>query len=115
MSTAGSARRRVPRRLFESPVGLLVHGNYSVERSFQVGEGGIMVSSKMPLEIGHQLVASFFLKGKTMIVRGIVRNTLPAKGHLPIRYGLEFVNLEFQYKREIRNFVASASNMEGEI
>lgn len=115
MSGAGGARRRVPRRQFESPVGLLVHGTYQVERAFQVGEGGIMVSSGTPLEMGHELVASFFLAGKTVIVRGIVRNTLPAKGNLPIRYGLEFVNLEFQYKREIRNFVASASNMEGEI
>lgn len=114
MNGAGGARRRVPRRIFESPVGLLTGGRYSVERSYQVGEGGMLVSSRSPLAIGTLVVASFFLKGVTVIVRGVVRNVMEAKENVPERYGLEFQNLEFQFKREIRNFVASASNLEGE-
>jgi hypothetical protein len=113
--SGAAARRRVPRRTFEAPVGILVHGQYHVERSFQVGEGGMLVSAHKPLQVGTILVASFFVKNTTIIVRGVVRNVMPAKGDQPERYGLEFVNLEFQFKREIRNFVASASNLEGEI
>ncbi|MBX3022073.1 MAG: PilZ domain-containing protein [Bdellovibrionales bacterium] len=107
-------RRRVPRRTFDNPVGVLVRGTYTIERAFQVGEGGMMICYKPhPLAIGDHLVASFFLSPlSTVIVRGIVRNVIPAEGNLPIRYGIEFANLEFQYKREIRNFVASATQTE---
>lgn len=107
-------RRRVPRRTFESPVGVLVGGHYSVERAFQVGEGGMMLSyGPAALQAGQELVASFFLSSNaTVIVRGIVRNIVGAEKGLPARYGVEFVNLEFQHKREIRNFVASATHNE---
>lgn len=108
-------RRRVPRRIFESPVGLLVEGKYWVERTYQVGEGGMLVSSTKALEVGRQLVVSFFLNHKTVIVRAVVRNKIPANGRQPECFGLEFVNLEFQFKREIRNFVASAGTVEGDL
>lgn len=107
-------RRRVPRRTFDNPVGVLVGGQYSIERAFQVGEGGMMICyAPAQLEVGSKLVASFFLSPtSTVIVRGIVRSRVPADGDLPVRYGIEFANLEFQYKREIRNFVASATHSE---
>jgi hypothetical protein len=104
-------RRRVPRRTFESPVGVLVNGKYSLERAFQVGEGGMMISYKpSKLEKDKMLVVSFFLSAhSTVIVRAVIRNVVPAKDGVPERYGIEFLNLEFHYKREIRNFVASAT------
>ena len=107
-------RRRVPRRTFDKLIGVLVRGNYSVERAFQVGEGGMMLSyAPAELEVGSLLVASFFLSAKsTVIVRATIRNKVPAKDGEPIRYGIEFMNLEFHYKREIRNFVASATQTE---
>lgn len=106
-----ASRRRVPRRTFESQVGVLAHGLCARERSYQVGEGGMMISSASELEIGRQLVVTFFLPSRvSIIVRGIVRNKMPAKDGMPLRYGIEFVNLEFQFKRELRNFVALASN-----
>ncbi|MGE0529545.1 MAG: PilZ domain-containing protein [Bdellovibrionales bacterium] len=106
----GSERRRVPRRDFNTEVGVLAGGEYSVERTFQLGEGGIMVSSQKALQIGRLLVVSFFLNSHlNIVVRAIVRSMLPADNEHPQRYGLEFQNLEFQYKREIRNFVASTS------
>ena len=107
-------RRRVPRRTFESPVGVLAHGGYQLERAFQVGEGGMMISSReRPLTVGQNIVLSFYLPtSSTIIVRGIVRSITPAEGHFPERYGIEFVQLDFQYKREIRNFVASATGAE---
>lgn len=37
-------RRRVPRRAFEVSLGVLLGGSYKVERSYQAGEGGMMIS-----------------------------------------------------------------------
>lgn len=110
MNRADLKRRRVPRRAFEGPVGVLVSGSYGVQTAFQVGEGGMMISCREELEIGTRMVISFFLKPEVpVIVRAVVRNILPAEGDLPERYGVEFANLAFTYKREIRNFVASGT------
>lgn len=111
INVATRGRRRVPRRTFESSVGILLHGKYSLERSYQVGEGGMMICSAEPLLLGRQLVVSFFItKAAIIIVRGIVRSMVPEDGKFPERYGIEFLNLGFQFKREIRNFVAAATH-----
>jgi hypothetical protein len=113
--TVSSNRRRVPRRTFEAPVGLLQKGKYTMETSFQVGEGGMMISSEHPLEVGVPTVVSFFLHvGSLIIVRGVIRSVIPAENGAPQRYGIEFLNLGFQYKREIRNFVAAATRVDGQ-
>lgn len=110
---ANLGRRRVPRRTFDSPVGLLLHGAYEIERSYQVGEGGMMISSRRSMTAGQLIAVSFYLPSTAMIVvRGVVRSIIPADQGLPERYGLEFLNLNFQFKREIRNFVASATGFE---
>lgn len=106
----GGGRRRVPRRTFESPIGALVAGVYALERSYQVSEGGMMLSSARELKRGDLLVVSFFIAAKMPImVRAIVRSVV-TEGDL--RYGVEFVGLDFHSKREIRNFVASATRQE---
>jgi hypothetical protein len=108
--SSGLERRKVPRCTLHTQVGLLVQGQYHMEKSFQVGEGGMMLSSATPLETEQMVTASFILYGRLMIiVRGKVRTKLPAKMGFPERYGIEFVGLGFQFKREIRNFVASAT------
>ncbi len=111
---ANLGRRRVPRRNFESPIGVLAQGNYELEQSFQVGEGGMMFSSRRKLVVDQMVVISFYLPtSATIVVRGVVRSVIPADQDKPERYGVEFLTLGFQYKREIRNFVASATGMEG--
>ena len=106
-------RRRVPRRNFETAVGLLLHGKYQLERCYQVGEGGILISSVTPLVVGENLVLSFFLTAGLVMVRGAVRSVVPPKDKHPQRFGIEFLNLGFQSKREIRNFVAAATRLDG--
>lgn len=112
-STPGGGRRRVPRRSFESPIGVMIHGKYGVERAYQVGEGGMMISVEGGLKVGTQLVVSFFIGSEIpVIVRGVVRNVVAAQSPWPERYGIEFVGLNFHSKREIRNFVASATALD---
>ncbi len=83
-------------------------------RSYQVGEGGMMVDCWEPLPEGTLVLVNFFLTATLIvIVRGVVRSTLKANKTQPDRYGIEFVNLGFHFKREIRNFVASATHLDG--
>lgn len=107
-ATREMGRRRVPRREYEAQIGLLYDGNYSLERCHQVGEGGMMIASHRPLKENDRVVITFFVLNTPIVVRGEVRSITAAKGHMPARYGVEFSGLEFVFKREIRNFVASA-------
>jgi hypothetical protein len=109
-----SGRRRVPRRSFDAVAGVLVRGKYVMERAYQLGEGGMMIGSQTELTVGSQVVVSFFINTNLLIiVRGVVRSVNPAKDRTPARYGLEFLNLGFQFKREIRNFVAAGARLDG--
>ncbi len=109
-----NGRRRVPRRAFDSAVGTLVHGLFRVERSFQVGEGGMMISSLTELQESEQLVVSFYLPTSGMIiVRGVVRSIVKANSGTPLRYGVEFLNLGFHHRRDVRNYVSAATHLEG--
>ena len=115
-SASGIARRRVPRRTYKASVGVLIGGKYSVERAFQLGEGGMMIDCKgRKLKVGTHTALNFFLPdGSIVMVRGTVRAIVPAKGGDPERYGLEFLNLGFQNKRAIRTFVAAATREDGQ-
>lgn len=115
-NASGIGRRRVPRRTFKAPVGVLIGGKYSVERAFQLGEGGMMIDCKgQKLKAGTHTALNFFLPdGSIVMVRGVVRAIIPPKDGDPERYGLEFLNLGFQNKRAIRNFVAAATREDGQ-
>ncbi|MGE0763501.1 MAG: PilZ domain-containing protein [Bdellovibrionales bacterium] len=100
-------RRRVPRRDFFNRIGLLVRGAYHVSRAVQIGEGGMMINSKTPLAMGQKVVVSFKLPGLPPdVVLACVRYVLPAENGQADRYGVEFLNLDFNIKREVRNYVA---------
>lgn len=116
MGAQGIKRRQVPRRGYESSLGLLWMGEYTLEQSYQISEGGLMFDSKRELKEGNVLVISINIPNfRLVVVRGIVRSVVPTSGKLPVRYGLEFQNLEFSAKREIRNFVAAATRLESQM
>lgn len=104
-------RRRSPRRDFESPIGVLSAGKYGIERCYEVGEGGMTISTRRPLKKDAQIVITFFVQNQPIVVRAKVRSVLPAKGKAANVYGVEFSNLDFAFKRVIRNFVALASEL----
>lgn len=106
-------RRRVPRREFKKKVGILVSGEYYVNFATQIGEGGMMIHSSVPLTKGQRIVISFRLPNcQETVVRAIVRYFIDEPSGHGGRYGIEFENLEFKMRREIRNFVASKSEAE---
>lgn len=74
----------------------------------------MMIACDDKLQPGTLMILNFYLPSSAIImVRGVVRNVVPARDDQPERYGIEFLNLGFQYKREIRNFVAAATKVDG--
>ncbi|MEO0335627.1 MAG: PilZ domain-containing protein [Pseudomonadota bacterium] len=102
-------RRRVPRRAYDGRVGLLFHGNYEVCRASQIGEGGMMLHSPTEMQVGDCVVLTFQPPGvEQTVVQSVVRFAMKdEESGNGFKYGLEFKNLEFQAKRQIRSFVAS--------
>ena len=108
-------KRRVPRRAFVRNVGLLVSGKYVLGAGLEVGEGGMMISTDQTLAEGSYALITFKLPNyEPTVVKAVVRYSLGkdeerAGWH---KFGLEFINLDFYAKREIRNYVASKSALE---
>ncbi|MCB0361688.1 MAG: PilZ domain-containing protein [Bdellovibrionales bacterium] len=97
-------RRRVPRRAFSRRVGILLKGEYSICKSCEIGEGGMLLESVANMIKGQQILVTFRLQGPThTVVRGLVRYLHPQG----TKFGIEFLNLDFQVKRSIRTYVAS--------
>ena len=101
-----TTRRRVPRRTFEASVGVLHAGKYFIGKSLQVGEGGMSLISDF-LKPGDRVVITFQIpEGSLVCVRGLIRYL---EGADAMSVGIQFENLEFHFKRELRNFVARAT------
>ena len=105
----------MPRRAFTGNVGVLAGGTYELEVARSVGEGGMMFSTGRALEPGDRVIVNFHLEGSLalIVVKAVVRNFTPprtsAQGREPAWAGVEFLDLSFQHRREIRNFVAQAT------
>lgn len=97
-------RRRVPRRALKRKVGVLIKGQYSIAHCWEIGEGGILIEIPQELALNQLLIVTFCLPNEThTVVKGILRYRQP---HTQ-KFGIEFLNLNFQMKRAIRTFVAS--------
>ena len=99
----------MPRREFKAGVGVLYQGHYSVGRSLQVGEGGMKLTSEFAFRENDRVILTFQIPGGSLVcARANVRYmTKTDKGEAAV--GFEFENLDFHFKRELRNFVARAT------
>lgn len=104
-----SFKRRVPRKKIDRALGLLSHGRYYLGRILQVGEGGLMILSSESLKVSDRVLVTFSLKGEKFITsKATIRYELD-KVDGKNQFGVEFDELPFQARREIRAFVASHS------
>ena len=93
-----------------------MRGRYHISRSVQIGEGGMMIYSDDKLAVGQRVVLSFKLPGRIpSVVMGTVKYVMTEKVSSRESYGLEFTNLNFEVKREIRNYVAMQTDQAGAI
>ena len=103
--------RRYPRRDFEVRVGVLLSGQYQVCRSKDIGEGGISLISEQDFGQGARILLSFQIpsaegtKGEFVSIIGTILS-VRREGNQFLS-GIAFDHLDFNYKRQIRSYVAS--------
>ncbi len=107
---AYAIRRRVPRRAFGASVGVLHGGVYRIEKSMEVGEGGMSLSATRQLKENDRLILTFQIPdGSLVCVRASVRYFIANEEVAGTTTGVQFENLDFNLKRELRNYVARAT------
>lgn len=109
-------RRRVPRRPIEQRVGLLIGGEYYVAWAYEIGEGGMLLASPVPLNDKDKVVITLRIPGvMSGVVQGHALYCLASGDKFKSsRYGIQFDKIDFEFKRQIRNYVAAntGSNLE---
>lgn len=107
------SKRRFPRRRFSQNIGVLFKGQYRISESAQIGEGGMMISSDFALEENSWVVVSFMVPGRAfIIVRAQVQYLMPDAQTHEVMYGLKFLNITFDNRRKLRDFIAAKTEAE---
>ena len=107
MSTEAAFQRKFPRRSYNRKVGLLRAGKYEVGQGLQIGEGGLQLLAHQSMEVGDLVVVTFMVPTGDMVsVQAEIRNAIPGDERGRRAYGLQFENLPFAKKRQIRFYVA---------
>lgn len=113
MDNRGIHERKFPRRPFRRGIGTLQNGDYVVCVGDEIGEGGVSFWTDRPLKIGDLLVLSFQIPdGSFISVRAEVKNNSQGQEPGQHHYGLSFLNLKFERKREIRTYVTARSEFD---
>ena len=99
--------RRFPRRPFKYQTGCLVQGVYFTSEAIELGEGGMSIyADGKTFHQGDEFVLTFKLPQSVMIVqRARVVSVRELQGRQV--YGFSFLNVSFDQKRDIRNFVST--------
>ena len=104
-------RRRVPRRPVHSPVGVLYKGEYQIATCFEIGEGGMLINSNVKIQQDDSVVVTLLIPGvMDGVMIGKVVYAMASEKQEHARYGIMFEIIDFEVKRRIRNYVASATN-----
>lgn len=104
-------RRRVPRRPVKSAVGILHKGIYQVATCYEIGEGGMLIASDVKLEKDDNVVVTLRIPDvMNGVMIGKVVYAMASEKQEHARYGVMFEKVDFEMKRKIRNYVASATN-----
>jgi c-di-GMP-binding flagellar brake protein YcgR len=100
--------KRIPRRLYDRPVGILCESKYTMERSVDVGEEGMLVRATRPLNEGDNVLVNFWMDkiGYVIIPAQIrwIKNDEKTKEQF---FGLFFLKVSFEYRRALRTYIAA--------
>ena len=79
--------------------------------SRQIGEGGMMILSPVDLPQGARILVNFMIPGAgPLILQSQVLYRIQQE--VGFRYGLRFLNVRFEQRRWIRNYVALKTESE---
>ena len=109
-----TGRRRVPRRPIHRKIGVLVAGEYFLATSYEIGEGGMLIDCPVPLNKDDKVVVTMRVPGlmQGVMLAKVVYSLASQSEFEPQKYGLSFENIEFEVKRQVRNFVAANTGTE---
>lgn len=112
-------RRRVPQISIDRKVGLLISGTYVLGKAIELGEEGMKIESPIGIKMLQKLVVTLripeFISGVMIgqvsehITEQIAGEKMSTSKSTHT-YAVQFVNLDFDIKRKIRNFVASGKS-----
>lgn len=108
-------RRRFPRRRYMQKIGILYKGKYHLGSGLEIGEGGLKLYSDHEFENGGKAVLSFLISAEVyIVVIAEVRYHLGPKNGDPESFGFQFVDIAFDKKRAIRDYIAAKTEVEAE-
>ena len=107
----GLARRRFPRRLFRRAISWLHQGHYCLGRGMEIGEGGMLIEGEMQMAVGDTLIVNFMMITGICMVKSEVRSIRAGADGL-LQYGLQFINLTYDGKKGIREFISAKTEAE---
>ncbi|MCC6277629.1 MAG: PilZ domain-containing protein [Oligoflexia bacterium] len=111
----GLQRRKFPRRQFRQSIGLLVKGGYHIVNGIEIGEGGMLIMSPQALTSSSHIVLNFFVPERSFVtVTGEVLYSNAKPGADGVSVGVRFINLPFEGKRMIRDYIAEKTSAEEE-
>ena len=116
MSTAkvNLGRRNFPRRRFQRKLGILVDGTYSIGMGVEIGEGGLSFAIGEKIAKGRHLVVSFQVpQGNFVSILAEVKSQYVDKSTGLQIHGVAYRALPFEAKREVRTYVSSRTEIEG--
>lgn len=100
-------KRRYPRREYLSKVGVLTQGKYFIQKTFELGEKGMLFESDIAFREGDKIICNFCLPdGYVVVTQAIVRYITKAKEETLSHIGIEFSNINFEDRRKVRDFIA---------
>lgn len=107
-------KRRYPRRSFVSRVGVLIQGQYYIEKTRELGEKGMLFLTEIAMKVDDEVVVSFFIPtGHCIITRALVRYQSTKNSIASV--GLEFTTVDFESRRSLRDYIAQRRDLVDEI
>jgi hypothetical protein len=96
--------RRYPRKDCSARTVLFHELQAEVSETVQVGEGGMMVTTKLPVQIGEIITIHFVLNENYIRARGKILYRIEGQHNEKVKIGIEFQSLFEEYREAIRNF-----------
>ena len=111
------ANRRTPRRAHERVVGILFKGKYTLMRSLQISEGGMLLELSRAQRLSDVILVTLLIPKSLihiMVSAEIIYQMDEAKDKDAqlANFGVRFIGLEASKKRLIRDYISSKSKAE---
>ncbi|MBK9294859.1 MAG: PilZ domain-containing protein [Oligoflexia bacterium] len=100
--------RHFPRRKFKYSVGVLHQGSYELCQAHEIGEGGMLIETGLPIKEASLVCVNYFIPEQGFIT--VMAEIVYSKNNK--MFGIKFVDLEFEYRRFIRDYIAQKTKEE---